>query len=200
MHLHHSPKHDSLSKNGLWDFNSTYGGYTWAVTLTPPPLPQGLGQGNGAAPTIWDIVSTPLSNCLIKSVHGAAFKCCISGNTTKLVGRCFVNDSTIVQIAPSTNTPTEDTVNLDQQGLNIFAGSERATGEQVTVQKTKWYLLDFTGYPAGKLHSENNNDRLSLKTQEGYQPIKRLPPSRSSRIFRVWISPDVTSHDKTRRP
>ena len=60
-----------------------------------------------------------------------------------MVGYCFVNNITIVQISPSPNTPTEDTVKLSQEGLNIFARAARATRVQVRVYETKWYLLDF---------------------------------------------------------
>ena len=84
--------------------NTTYGGDTWSVPLNPPP--QGLGQGNGAAPDIWAILRTLLLNCLRKLGHGSALKCCISGDTTRLVGYYFVYDSTIFQIYPFPNTHT----------------------------------------------------------------------------------------------
>ena len=102
---------------------------------TTKPSPKGIGQGNGAAAYIWAIVSTPILNCLRKSGHGAAFKFSVSGDKTKLIGYCFVDDSTLVQIAPSPNTPTQDTVKLAQEDLNIFTGAARETGGQVSVQK-----------------------------------------------------------------
>ena len=86
------------------DSKTTYGGDTWALPVNPPH--QFLVQGNGAAREIWDIVSTLMLKCLRKSGHGAAFKCCISGNTKRLVGYCFVNNSTIVHMYPLTNKPT----------------------------------------------------------------------------------------------
>eukprot|EP00957_Ditylum_brightwellii_P137325 10469192-Ditylum_brightwellii.AAC.1 len=53
-----------------------YGGDLWAIPLSPPP--QGLGQGNGAAPCIWALLSTPILNALIEQGFGVAFKCAIS--------------------------------------------------------------------------------------------------------------------------
>ena len=96
LHLHHSPRYDSLSKNVLWVLQDNL----WSRNLcsNTKKLPQVPGQGNCAALDIWAIFSTPLLNCLRKAVHGGAFKWCISGDTTRLVGYCFVNDSTIVQI------------------------------------------------------------------------------------------------------
>ena len=147
---------------------------------------------------MWAIFGTPLLKFLRKSVHGAAFKCCISGDATNLVGYCFIKDSTIVQISMSPNTTTKDTVKLSQEGLDIFAGLARSTGGKVRVQKTKRCLLGFTWNPGVKLHLSNNNYHLSLKTQELYQPIERLPPLQALSILGVWISPYRTSHEQTR--
>ena len=67
---------------------------------------------------------------------------------------------------------------------------------QVSVQKTKWYLLEFAWDLALKWHLVKNKAYLSLETHEGYQQIERLPPSQASRILGVWISPDGSSHEK----
>ena len=140
---------------------TAYGGDTWSVPLNPPP--QGLVQGDVTAPAIWDIVSTPLLKCLRKAGHGAAFKFFISGNATTLVEYYFVDDSKIIQVAPLPNTPTEDTVKLAQEGLNIFAGEVRETEGQVSVQKNKWYLLEFSWDPSVKWHLSNSKALIPLK-------------------------------------
>ena len=113
------------------DSKKTYGGDNWATPLNPPQ--QGLGQGNGAAPDIWDIVRTTLLNCPRKAGHGTAFKFYISGDTKNLVGYCFVDDSTIVQICPSPETSTQDTLRMSQEVHNIFAEVAIATVGQVIV-------------------------------------------------------------------
>ena len=61
-----------------------------------------------------------------------------------------MDDSTIIQVAPSTDTPLEDTVKLAQKGLNIFAGESKATGVKVSTEKKKWHLMDFKWHPEGK--------------------------------------------------
>ena len=120
---------------------STYWGDTLKVPLNPPP--QGLGRGNGVSPPIWYIVSTTLLNCLRKAGHGAAFKCWISGDTTKLVGYYFVNDSTIFHISLSTNTPTEDTIKISQEGINMFQEQKGKRDDKSEFRKqigTSWSL------------------------------------------------------------
>ena len=115
------------------DSANTYGGDIWAISLKPPP--QDLGQGNGAVPEIWEIFSSPLINCLIEAGHRVVFKCSISRDSFHILGYCFVDDSTIIQVSPSSDTPPEETVKIGQKGLNIFAGSAKATGRQVSAEK-----------------------------------------------------------------
>ena len=55
---------------------------------------------------------------------------------------CFVDDYKIIQIAPYTMTQTKYTINLSQSGLDIFSGESQKTDGQVSVKKTKWYLLE----------------------------------------------------------
>jgi len=46
----------------------------WAVPVV------GIGQGNGAGPQIWAVVSTPILDLLRQEGYGTAFKATISGN------------------------------------------------------------------------------------------------------------------------
>ena len=119
----------------------TYDGDKWNLTLKPPP--KYLVQGNGDAPYIWEIVSTPLLDCLSDAGHGPVFKCCIPQDSLKLVGYCFVDDSNIIQIAPSPTTKEKYTINLSQSGLDLFSGLAQKTDGKVSVNKTKWYLIEF---------------------------------------------------------
>eukprot|EP00957_Ditylum_brightwellii_P137528 10484886-Ditylum_brightwellii.AAC.1 len=68
-------------------------GELWIVKTKLPP--QGLGQGNGMAPGGCALVSTPLLNAVWKAGFGVAFKCTVSQGQFKLVGYCFVDDSTM---------------------------------------------------------------------------------------------------------
>ena len=42
---------------------------------------QGVGQGNGAGPQVWAVVSTPVLNMLREEGHGAFFETSISGES-----------------------------------------------------------------------------------------------------------------------
>ena len=115
------------------------------------PSPQGLRQGNRVAPSIGEMVSMPILNFLQDADHSAVFKCCISQESLNLVGYCFMDDNKIIQISPSLNDPAKYTTKISQEGLDIFSGVDQATGGNVSVKKTKWYLLEFKGDKAGNV-------------------------------------------------
>ena len=49
-----------------------------------------------------------------------------------------MDDSTIIQVAPSQDTPLEETVKLSQNGLNVFTRAFKATRGQVSADKATW--------------------------------------------------------------
>ena len=82
-----------------------------------------------------------------------------------------MDDSAIIQVSPLPDTTMEETVKLAQKGLNIFAGAEKATGGQVSSDKTKWHLMEFKWDPEGKWQLEDREDILTLPSQEGGKEI-----------------------------
>ena len=83
-----------------------------------------------------------------------------------MVGYCFMDDSTIILVIPSLDTPLEETVKLAQKGLNIFSGASKSTGGQVSAENTKWYIMDFKWDPEGKWRMEDREATLTLPSQE----------------------------------
>ena len=170
-----------------------------------PPSPpththtQGLGQVNGADPAIWEIVSTNIINCFQDSGHGAVFKCYISHNSLKILRYCFVEDSTIIQTAPSPTTTTTETVRPYQSDLDLFSWAVQKTGGQVSVRKTKWYLLELKWDSNSQWRLSDNQSDLFLNTPEGPQKREGLPASQDSRILGVWISPAGSSNEQKKQ-
>ena len=58
----------------------------------------GLGQGNGAGPPIWGVVSTPVIYLLQDEGYGAFFKAFISGTELSFIGYAFVDDTILITI------------------------------------------------------------------------------------------------------
>ncbi len=179
-------------RTAFGDSTKTYGGDIWAIPLKPPP--QGLGQGSGNAAQTWALVSTPILNSLREAGLGAAFKCCISEETFHLVGYAFVDDCTLVSLAPSPDWTTKQTMDMAQEGMDLYAGSAKATGGKVHPDKTSWYLVEFQWTKAGTWRYVHNNEAaLSVETPRGRRNINRLPVTQASRILGVWLAPDGNS-------
>jgi hypothetical protein len=62
---------------------------------------QGVGQGNGAGPQIWALVSTPVLNMLRAEGLGATFISAMTQLSTSLVGFAFVDDTDLVTSGPN---------------------------------------------------------------------------------------------------
>ena len=58
---------------------------------------QGILQGNGASPTTWVIISSPILNMLRAAGNGGYFVESISGKISHSVGYAFVDDTDLIE-------------------------------------------------------------------------------------------------------
>jgi hypothetical protein len=175
-----------------------FGGNLWAIPCHPPP--QGVGQGNGAGPAIWAVVSTPVLEMMRKNGHGAVFRLAISGASIKLVGFAFVDDSDIIQTASELDGDIDELLFAAQQGLDCFVGGMSATGGQVSApggqvnpKKCWWYLINFV-WTNGKWTYAPADDHLSPLTvtlPSGKRaPLIQKDPSEAAEVLGIWLAPD----------
>jgi hypothetical protein len=80
-------------RTGCGDSSASYGGEVWLIPI------HSIGQGNGAGPAIWAVVSTPLLNALHKKGFGFELISPLSSQYHKFVGYAFVDDTDIIQSA-----------------------------------------------------------------------------------------------------
>ena len=113
-----------------------------------------------------------------------------------MVGYYFVDDSNIIQISPSPTTQEKYTIKLSESGLDLFSGAAQKTDGKVSVNKTKWYLLEFKWDATEKWSLVDNKSSMFLNPPDGLQKIERLPPTQASIILYVWIAPDVSLTEK----
>ena len=85
------------------DSDTTWGGQDiWAFPFDHPP--QGLGQGNGAAPTGWEVVSAPIINMVRTTGYCATFVSALSYcSIISFVCYAFVEDTDLVHAQPGDN-------------------------------------------------------------------------------------------------
>ena len=94
-------------------FGDSEVGFSGALYVVPI---QGVGQGNGARPQIWAVVSTPVFNMLRSLGFGAHLKATISGARLEFVGFAFV-DADLVEIARSTVETVQEVAGRMQGSL-----------------------------------------------------------------------------------
>jgi len=119
------------------DLQISAGTELWAVPIS------GIGQGNGAGPQIWAVVSTPILNMLREAGFGAGFKLAISGMRVFFVGYSFINDTNIVQTGPTITSTGQEVLPLMQAALTLWEQGLHATGAALVPEKSFWYLINF---------------------------------------------------------
>jgi hypothetical protein len=98
---------------------------------------QGVGQGNGAGPQIWALVSTPpVLNMLRAQGLGAEFHLALTRLSTTLVGFAFVDDTNLVTSGPQMGL--DEVLQRIQRALTAWEGGIRATGGAIEPKKSHW--------------------------------------------------------------
>jgi Reverse transcriptase (RNA-dependent DNA polymerase) len=103
---------------------------------------QGLGQGNGAGPTIWALISTPVLNLLRTHGFGIRITSCISGDFLHFVGYCFVDDTDLVEFPGDFRTAAMVAESI-QQAVDAWEAGIRATRRAIVPDKSHWYLIAY---------------------------------------------------------
>ena len=188
-------KHAVRTAAGDSDFR--YGGELWVIPIRPPP--QGLGQGNGAAPAIWAVVSTPVLNMLRKQGYGATFKCCISGEELRLVGYAFVDDTTKTTLAATPDEPFHCVVDRSQKSTDLYIDGMRVTGGKAQPKKTKCYGMEIRWRGGQWSYYRSSSPLIDMATPRGRRPIERLPVNKAMEILGVIIAPDGNSRDQVKK-
>ena len=119
------------------DSTLSFSGKLWTVPI------QGVGQGNGAGPQIWAVVSTPVLNMLRAEGYGAFFEASISKERMSFVGYAFVDDTDLVVTAKSDSDTFTEVADAMQGSLTAWEGGICATGGAIEPSKSHWYLIDF---------------------------------------------------------
>ena len=169
------------------DSEISFSGELWAVPI------QGVGQGNGAGPQIWALISTPLLNILRNEGYGVCFKTAMTQEEIKFAGYAFVDDTDLCcSSLDETATPTKVAEDL-QKALDIWEGTLHATGGAIGPPKTKWWAISFA-WDAGDWSYatiEDSPATLSVRDPHGVQTqLERLPAHQAIRMLGVRLAPD----------
>ena len=101
---------------------------------------QGILQGNGAAPTTWVLISTPLLNMLWSKGNGAKFCTPITNQITHVVGYAFVDDTDLLTFEMfDTSITWDDIANNIQEAIDRWEGGLKTTRGAIVPGKSWIY-------------------------------------------------------------
>ena len=103
----------------------------------------GIGQGNGAAPTLWAMISTVLLNILRSKKYGATISSASMSKKIKVVGFAFVDDKDIVQTTEKKIETLEKVYHDLQKAIDLWEGGLKATRGSLVPEKIFWYGIEF---------------------------------------------------------
>jgi hypothetical protein len=167
---------------GYGDSEAFYGGQHWMMPM------HGVGQGNGACPAIWAVVSTPLLNMLRAHNLGCQFRSPISMRLCSFVGYTFVDDTDLIQSFPSISTA--DAITGLQKAIDVWEGRLKATGGALVPEKTFWYLTAFK-WQGGKWSYQSVAEAPCVNDIKGQRKLlRRFEPSHAEVTLGVALAPE----------
>jgi hypothetical protein len=178
LHHHIRTVHGTSSRS--------FSGKDWAIPI------HGVGQGNGAGPQVWAILSTPLFDMVRSEGGGSIFVSSLSQRSLQFVGFAFVDDTDLV-VSNCNNLSGTTVFNTMQQALSAWYGGITASGGAIVPAKSHWYFVDFIwnqGVPKYKSVALSPG-QLQVHDASGQLcTIRQLKPSDAERTLGVRLAPD----------
>jgi hypothetical protein len=157
-----------------------------------PPY-QGVGQGNGAGPAIWAVISTVIIAMMTTEGHGFHLLTALSQTLISMVCYAFVDDTNLIQSAENVNETGESVRTKMQIAVDRWEGGLRATGGALVPSKSHWYLVDFKWN--GKVWAYRNQEEMpgeiSIRDTTGNQVVLDRHESQvATETLGVWQAMD----------
>jgi hypothetical protein len=135
IYVQHAPENETLHSYGFWSLI--------VLTHEQGGTFQGFGQGNGAGPTAWAVVSAPIINMVRAAGYGATFVSALSSSIIAFVCYAFVDDTDLVHARPGQEHQGKYLIPEMQEAVDNWEGGLRASGGALVPSKSHWYLVDF---------------------------------------------------------
>ena len=163
------------------------GGHLWLVP------PHGVGQGNGAGPSIWAVVSTPVLDLMKAEGFGIFFRMAITKEEIRFVAFTFVDDADTGETARDLDETFSDVNRRMQANMDMWQGTIRVTGGAVVPDKTFWYGIDFVWTDGIWKYATTQEAPGVLRVRDSQgvlQTLERVPVDEARRTLGVWSAPD----------
>ena len=170
----------------------TYGGASTQYMCKP----QGLGQGNGAGPTIWSILSSTVFESLSTQGYSTTFCSALSLGLLRLCGFSYVDDSDLI----ADGVTVQEVYKQLQAILTEWDNLMQVNGAAIAPEKCWWYLVDFTWTGSKWTYtSPLPTDQLKVRDKTGtMQTLSRLQHNKAMEMVGVILAPDGNSKEQVR--
>jgi len=182
-------KHDTWDEppypDSIWQFYTSSRQTTWDTPIA------GIGQGNGARPSIWAAVSSQMFDIVRQDGFYALLTGAISQLQRKVSGFFFVDDTDLCVTHMSNNG--KQVVQQMQEAVTQWDGLLWATGEALALEKCFWYLVDFKYANTKwkyKTCSQAPGNITMLDSTCKQVTIQRLEPSEARQTLGVRLALD----------
>ena len=165
---------------------SSYGGKSSNYAAAP----QGLGQGNGAGPTIWSVLSSTVFTVLHSQGFSTRFCSALSLGLLKLCGFSYVDDCDLI----ADGTTVAEVYTKLQSILTTWDEVMQVNGGAIAPDKCWWYLVDFE-WSQGRWKYSSPGAALQLQVRDKDGVRKKLPymsHNTAREMVGVHLAPDGT--------
>ena len=174
-------------RTAFGDSDESFGGEAWRELEAL----MGVGQGNGAGPAIWAVISTIFFDTLRKNGFGALLLAPFSKVNVNLAGFGFVDDTDLLQTGLDTDEYWDIAAKL-QASVQLWEKCTEVSGGCLVPEKSWWTLVDFTWTNGNWDYSKDMDDvYVSVKDSGGnLQQLKQLAADEAQKMLGVWLAPD----------
>jgi hypothetical protein len=156
----------------------------------------GILQGNGAGPTIWALVSSPLLDRLRVKKCGVAIVN-IEGLTIQIPAFAFVDDVDLIQ-----ELQCGEDIEAAQRAVDEWGDGLRATGGELVPEKCKWFLVNpqWKGNRWKVSTDISDSHKLFLPNENGEQvEILQCSADSGQLALGIAFSPNGSTKDEVTR-
>ena len=174
------------TRTAYGDSNKTFGGVDTRFTSKP----QGAGQGNGAAPPTWVVVSSKMFEILKKKGLSNHIYTPVTKEKLDLAGFAYVDDSDLFVLSTTENPET--TKEKMQELLDAWEEASKVTGGALEPKKCWWYLLNYEWHKGMWIYKgKRAEQKLVVRdAQENLQEILQMEAHESQEMLGVYLAPD----------
>ena len=155
--------------------------------------PNGLGQGNGAGPSVWSIVSSKMFQVMHSRGASTTITSPITNDTIDICGFAFVDDTDLIAMSPDGCNDPSESINRMQYVVNEWEAVSKSTGGALVPKKCWGWIISFKWINDNWSYNTNTDDLNPLTVKDEANKvhnIEMLLPHEAKEMLGVRLAPD----------